>query len=71
MGLEMNSSKILGVNGHLKIKAFNNFKIEKHDELKLKIEEKLDHVNAHKVVVSQGLLNYQSYSSGVLMKELR
>ena len=62
------TSKILGVNGHLKIKAFNNLKIEKHDELKLMIEEKLDHVNAHKVVVSQGLLNYQSYSSGVLMK---
>ena len=62
------TSKILGVNGHLKIKAFNNFKIEKHDELKLRIEEKLEHVNAHKVIVGQGLLNYQSYSSGVLMK---
>ena len=62
------TSKILGVNGHLKVKAFNNFKIEKHDELKLRIEEKLEHVNAHKVIVGQGLLNYQSYSSGVLMK---
>ena len=34
------TSKILGVNGHLKVKPFNNFKIEKHDELKINIEKK-------------------------------
>ena len=28
-------SKILGVNGHLKIKPFNNLKIGKHNQIKV------------------------------------
>ena len=35
------TSKILGVNGHLKIKPFNNLKNEKHDEIKKEIEKNL------------------------------
>ena len=62
------TSKILGVNGHLKVKPFNNLKIEKHKNLKFDIEKKLTKVNVHKVIVGQGLLNHNSYSSGVLMK---
>ena len=62
------TSKILGVNGHLKVKPFNNLKIEKHDELKINIEKKIKNINVHKVIVGQGLLNYRSYSSGILMK---
>ena len=33
------TSKILGVNGHLKIRPFNNLKIEKHDDFKKEIEQ--------------------------------
>ena len=39
------TSKILGVNGHLKVKPFNNLKIEKHDELKINIEKKIKNIN--------------------------
>ena len=35
------TSKILGVNGHLKIKPFNNLKIEKHNQIKVEIEKKV------------------------------
>ena len=35
------TSKILGVNGHLKIKPFNNLKIEKHNQIKVEIEKRL------------------------------
>ncbi len=62
------TSKILGVNGHLKIKAFNNLKIENHDEIKINIEKNIENIKVHKVILGQGLLNYRSYSSGVLMK---
>ena len=62
------TSKILGVNGHLKIKTFNNLKIEKHKQLKLEIQENINNVKVHKVIVGQGLLNYRSYSSGTIMK---
>ncbi len=62
------TSKILGVNGHLKIKTFNNLKIEKHKQLKLEIQENINNVNVHKVIVGQGLLNYRSYSSGTILK---
>ncbi len=62
------TSKILGVNGHLKIKPFNNLKIEKHNQIKVEIEKKINDLNVHKVVLGQGLLNHYSYSSGILMK---
>ena len=62
------TSKILGVNGHLKIKAFNNLKIENHDEIKINIEKNIENIKVHKVILGQGLLNYRSYSSGILMK---
>ena len=62
------TSKILGVNGHLKIKPFNNLKIEKHNQIKVEIEKKSNDLKVHKVVLGQGLLNHYSYSSGILMK---
>ena len=62
------TSKILGVNGHLKIRPFNNLKIEKHDDFKKEIEQNLTNLNVHKVIVGQGLLNHRSYSSGIFMK---
>ena len=61
------TSKILGVNGHLKVKPFNNLKIEKHDELKINIEKNQKYKCSQSHSWS-GLLNYRSYSSGILMK---
>ena len=40
--------KFWGVNGHLKIKAFNNLKIENHDEIKINIEKKIKNIKVHK-----------------------
>ena len=62
------TSKILGVNGHLKIRPFNNLKIEKHDDFKKEIEQNFTNLNVHKIIVGQGLLNHRSYSSGIFMK---
>ena len=45
------TSKILGVNGHLKIKAFNNLKIENHDEIKINIEKNIENIKVHKVIL--------------------
>ena len=61
------TSKILGINGHLKIKStFSNGL--KNDSNYKKIVETDKSLIIHKVVSSQGLLSFKKYSSGVLIK---
>tara|TARA_B100001057_G_scaffold143032_1_gene142729 strand:- start:1445 stop:2692 length:1248 start_codon:yes stop_codon:yes gene_type:complete len=62
------TSKILGVNGHLKIQPLNGLQIKNTATLKSNIENKMKSVKTHKVLMGQGLLNYSTYSKGVIMK---
>lgn len=62
------TSKILGVNGHLKIQPLNGLQIKNTSTLKSNIENKLKSLKTHKVLMGQGLLNYSTYSKGVIMK---
>ena len=62
------TSKILGINGHLKIKSSfgNGLKID--SEFPEKIVDVDKNLIVHKVVASQGLLTFKKYSSGILIK---
>ena len=62
------TSKILGVNGHLKIQPLNGLQIKNTATLKSNIENKMKSLKTHKVLMGQGLLNYSTYSKGVIMK---
>ena len=62
------TSKILGVNGHLKIQPMNGLEIKNAVTLEAKIEKKITNIKTHKVLMGQGLLNYSTYSTGVIMK---
>jgi len=62
------TSKILGVNGHLKIQPLNGLKIKNVVALKSNIEKKINTIKTHKVLMGQGLLNYSTYSTGIIMK---
>ena len=62
------TSKILGINGHLKITSSfgNGLKID--SEFPEKIVDVDKNLIVHKVVASQGLLTFKKYSSGILIK---
>ena len=62
------TSKILGINGHLKIKSTFTGGLKNDSELQSKIVETNKSLKIHKVVSSQGLLSFKKYSSGVLIK---
>ena len=62
------TSKILGVNGHLKIQPLNGLEIKNVVALESRIEEKINTIKTHKVLMGQGLLNYSTFSTGVIMK---
>ena len=62
------TSKILGINGHLKIKSSYSSKLKSDSEFLKKIEGVDKNLILHKVVTSQGLLSFRKYSSGVLIK---
>ena len=62
------TSKILGVNGHLKIQPLNGLEIKNVVALESRIEKKINTIKTHKVLIGQGLLNYSTYSTGVIMK---
>ena len=62
------TSKILGINGHLKIKSTFTNGLKNDSQLQNKIFETNKSLKIHKVVSSQGLLNFKKYSSGVLIK---
>ena len=62
------TSKILGINGHLKIKSSFGNGLKNDSEFSEKIIDVDKNLIIHKVVASQGLLNFKKYSSGVLIK---
>ena len=61
------TSKIMGVNGHLKIQSINNFKLNEENKL-IQIIENIEGINSSVVLTNQALLTKESYSSGVLIK---
>ncbi len=62
------TSKVLGINGHLKIKSVFNQGIEKDKSFEQKIFDNFNNLKIHDIILSQGLLSYKGYSSGVLKK---
>ena len=62
------TSKILGINGHLKIKSSFRDGFKNDSQFSKKIGEVDKNLTVHKVVISQGLVNFKNYSSGVLIK---
>ncbi len=62
------TSKILGINGHLKIKSAYSGGLKIDSEFSNKISEFDKSLTIHKVLTSQGLLSFNKYSSGVLIK---
>ena len=62
------TSKILGINGHLKIKSSFGNELKNDSEFLEKIVNVDKNLTIHKVIASQGLLSFKKYSSGILIK---
>ena len=62
------TSKVLGVNGHLKIQPFNNQKIKDNEQLKYLINSNFDNIKINEVLLGQGLLNFRGFSTGSIIK---
>ena len=62
------TSKILGVNGHLKIQPINNFKISNNKKISNSIKDNIENIDISEVLIGQGLINYKGLSTGVLLK---
>jgi len=62
------TSKILGINGHLKIQTINSSKIIKHLKLKNELNSEIDDIFINEIIIDQGLISYQNYSSGAILK---
>jgi len=62
------TSKILGINGHLKVQTINNQKIHEHQKISNLLKNNVENIKISKVVTSQGLLTFRKFSSGVLLK---
>ena len=62
------TSKVLGVNGHLKIQPFNNQKIKDNEQLKHLINSNFDNIKINEVLLGQGLLNFRGFSTGSIIK---
>ena len=65
------TSKILGVNGHLKIQQINNFKINENNSINLLLNEKNSTISINEVLVSQALISKNNSSSGVFLKGVK
>ena len=65
------TSKILGVNGHLKIQQINNFKINENNSINLLLNEKNSAISINEVLVSQALISKNTSSSGVFLKGVK
>tara|TARA_B100000287_G_scaffold429001_1_gene481445 strand:+ start:2280 stop:3524 length:1245 start_codon:yes stop_codon:yes gene_type:complete len=62
------TSKILGVNGHLKIQHINNFRIHNDDSINFILDNKFSDIFANKIITSQALISKESNSTGVFLK---
>ena len=65
------TSKVLGINGHMKIKAFNNSEIKNYNKIFLDLESTNKKILKHPTLNSQGLITIKNYSSGVIIKGIR
>ena len=64
------TSKVLGINGHLKVQLFNNTKFKKSQLLIDKIKSDNDTIIVDPTITTQGLISYRNFSSGILIKGL-
>ena len=62
------TSKILGINGHLKIQSSFSNGLKVNKEFSEDLKKKNDNLIIHEIVLSQGLMNFKKYSNGVLLK---
>ena len=65
------TSKVLGMNGHLKLQLFNGERFSNYDDLKKKIESVdpgKDKFLVSPTISSQGLLIFRNFSTGILIK---
>ncbi len=62
------TSKILGINGHLKIQSSFNSGLKANKEFSKDLKKKNENLIIHEIVLSQGLMNFKKYSNGVLLK---
>ncbi len=62
------TSKILGINGHLKIQSSFSNGLKVNKEFSKDIKKKNENLIIHEIVLSQGLMNFKKYSNGVLLK---
>ena len=65
------TSKILGVNGHIKIQPVNNFKINDNEKISKLIKKNIDDLSISEVLIGQGLINFKGLSTGVLIKGVK
>lgn len=64
------TSKVLGVNGHMKIKLQNNIRINNYDNLSKSLNVKDFNLKFHPTIISQALISVNGISSGVILKGL-
>ena len=64
------TSKVLGINGQMKVKLYNNQKINNYENIVSLLKETNPSVTTHPTILSQGLINFKNLSTGVLIKGL-
>lgn len=64
------TSKVLGVNGHIKIQNYNNIKLSNYKELVEIIKKKIPSSNVEPSIISQSLVVSSNSSRGVFLKGL-
>ena len=62
------TSKILGINGHLKIQSLANKNNSDYIKVKQRLNSKILNINITEVLTGQGLMSFKGYSSGVIIK---
>ncbi len=62
------TSKILGINGHLKIQSISNKGLKDNQKIISNLIENKENIISHEIAISQGLINIRKYSSGILIK---
>ena len=62
------TSKILGINGHLKVQSIYSSGMKIDEEFKRSITNKTNKILTHEIVSGNGLLSYKNYSNGILIK---
>ena len=62
------TSKILGINGHLKVQSLSKNDNSSYNKVKKRLNNEISNINITEVLTSQGLISYKGYSSGVITK---